>query len=195
MKRFVIRASEYYDECEKISQIIPRLIEATQAHTTLLDVEIIKDYCQNENLSNSDNACEIIFFKVTQAIAARNASFIPKMIPSLPKEKPLSFILDVTSVNEELAYAVLDRMQYDISIVSNNICSVCIVCNDNEIMDYCRKLNETFCVSALNYSPQQINDIYKHMHNYAVYFRYIKHNFLLELLLKIYRKTKKIFKK
>ena len=190
MKRFIISGTFFHAFRDDFIKILPALFSGATAHTTILDCKTLSSSMTNLRQISEKSAIPSIFVTVTGDME-EDAPDIMKSLTKVKSKSAVDVILDCTVCSLDYVNALLSKIKYDISILSTHISTFSLVCNDAEMLEFANCISVFFRIAPLNYSDQQLQDVYKRIRHGAWRIRYVEGSRLMRFLDKLHNKLKR----
>lgn len=193
MKRFVISGAAFYAFGNNLLKQLSSIIQGATTHTTILDYRTLSVILEKHIEPLKNSLIHPILLTLTGNTQKDSLSISEKLI-KLKDSDYIDIILDCTMVEKNFANQLIEKVQYNMHILNNNITSFSVICHDTEILDYTDILSNSFRIAPLNYNEEHLELIYKYVLHRAWYIRYFEGSPILKFFLKIYQKLRRLKK-
>lgn len=190
MKRFVISGAAFYEFRDALLNFLPTVFGQIDARTTVLDYGTLSIMMSESFQKKIPNSSPHIMITLGGEEREDYLSLFNQIVKF--GEEAIHVILDCTMISIEGTYRMLQKMQYDASILNVDIVSVSIICNDALTLEYASALSQYFCIGPLNLNAEELAKVQKKVRRQAWRIRYIDWNPVLRFFLQIYQKIRSI---
>ena len=192
MKRFVIGKTFFLAYERKLLYYLHCNLKDFGTHTTIIDSMKEQLLLDSNEKSLAGTLIEDIYIP---AEVTDKDSIIFGCLKDIPNGASINIVYDCSSLDQSYTAQILHRLQYDISAFNNTVESVCIICNDYEIMDYVKIMSSFSRIIPLNLPESDINLRVASAYHHAKYNQYFKNARLKNAVVLLYRIYKKFLKK
>lgn len=192
MRRFIISGAFFYQHKEAFLAQFPAVFSKVTAHTTILDQKTLCSTMSQLPVQKSPENNNILISFTEDA--QENIQLVLGTLKSFGCGQKINIILDCVLVSAGDALKAVQKIQYNLPILGVKVDTLAVICNDIEIFDFSAAFSSVFRIAPLNYSPKQLQMLYRSTEQLAIYYRYFAWSSIARLFRRIYLKIRS-FKK